>query len=93
MCALCCQERLFDKTMNSIKEVAARGAETLAVITENCPNPGEECDHIITIPSTHPLIMPSLEVIPLQLLSYYIALSRKCDIDKPRNLAKSVTVE
>ena len=93
VCALCCQERLFDKTMNSIKEVAARGAETLAVITEECPNPGDECDHIITIPSTHPLVMPSLEVIPLQLLSYYIALSRKCDIDKPRNLAKSVTVE
>lgn len=93
VCALCCCERLFDKTMNSIKEVSARGAETLAIITDECPNPGKECDHIIKIPSTHPLIMPSLEVIPMQLLGYYIALARKCDIDKPRNLAKSVTVE
>lgn len=93
VCALCCCERLFDKTMNSIKEVAARGAETLAIITDECPDPGDECDHIITIPSTNELIMPSLEVIPMQLLGYYIALARKCDIDKPRNLAKSVTVE
>ena len=93
VCALCCCERLFDKTMNSIKEVAARGAETLAVITENSPNPGDECDFKLVIPSTHELVMPSLEVIPMQLLGYYIALARRCDIDKPRNLAKSVTVE
>ena len=93
VCALCCCERLFDKTMNSIKEVAARGAETLAIITENSPNPGEECDFKLVIPSTHELVMPSLEVIPMQLLGYYIAHARRCDIDKPRNLAKSVTVE
>lgn len=93
VCALCACERLFDKTMNSIKEVAARGAETLAVITDRSPDVSMECDHAIRIPSTHPLIMPSLEVIPMQLLGYYIALARKCDIDKPRNLAKSVTVE
>ncbi len=93
VCALCACERLFDKTMNSIKEVAARGAETLAVVTDRSPDVSKECDHAIRIPSTHPLIMPSLEVIPMQLLGYYIALARKCDIDKPRNLAKSVTVE
>lgn len=91
--ALCCCDRLFEKTVSNIKEVAARGAETLAIISDSCPNVKLECDHKIHIPSTHPLIMPSLEVIPLQLLGYYIALARKCSIDKPRNLAKSVTVE
>lgn len=91
--ALCCCDRLFEKTVSNIKEVAARGAETLAVISDSSPNVSLECDHIIHIPSTHPLIMPSLEVIPMQLLGYYIALARKCNIDKPRNLAKSVTVE
>ena len=52
-----------------------------------------DVDHLIYIPKTNDLLMPSLEVVPMQLLGYYIALARKCDIDKPRNLAKSVTVE
>ena len=50
-------------------------------------------DHVIAVPDTHPLLLPSLEVVPMQLLAYYVALQRGCDIDKPRNLAKSVTVE
>ena len=91
--ALACNERLIAKTMSNIKEVKARGAEVLLLTCEDYGIHSDEVDHTITIPSTHELLTPSLEVVPLQLLGYYIAKARKCDIDKPRNLAKSVTVE
>lgn len=91
--ALCCCERLVEKTISNAKEVMARGAEVLCITTEDNKSCASICDHTIYIPKTHPLLMPSLEVIPLQLLGYYTAKSRKCDIDQPRNLAKSVTVE
>ena len=68
---------------------AALSAEEAASEAEVLP----EADHVIYIPKTNDLLMPSLEVVPMQLLGYYIALARHCDIDKPRNLAKSVTVE
>lgn len=91
--ALCCCERLVDKTVSNAKEVIARGAQVFAVANEGNESVGNICDHAIYLPKTYPLFMPSVEVVPLQLLGYYTAKARKCDIDKPRNLAKSVTVE
>ena len=85
---------LFEKTMSNIVEVKARGAEVLAVTTESFhANMKKIADGTIVVPDTHPILQPSLGVVPLQLFAYYVALQRGCDIDKPRNLAKSVTVE
>ena len=92
--ALGTYEPLFDKAMSNVVEVKARGAEVLALATEPLK---EKMDHtadsVIAVPETHPVVQPSLGVVPLQLFAYYVALQRGCDIDKPRNLAKSVTVE
>ena len=85
---------LFDKAMSNVVEVKARGADVLALATES--HRGEMAktvENVITIPDTAQMLLPSLGVVPLQMLAYYIALQRGCDIDKPRNLAKSVTVE
>jgi glucosamine--fructose-6-phosphate aminotransferase (isomerizing) len=85
---------LFDKTMANIKEVKARGADVLCVTLEDLQEQAEKvADNVISVPAIHPMLQPSLSIIPLQLFSYYVALSRGCDVDKPRNLAKSVTVE
>ena len=85
---------LFDKAMSNVVEVKARGAEVLAVTTERFRERMEKtADSTVAVPDTHPVLQPSLGVIPLQLFAYYMALQRGCDIDKPRNLAKSVTVE
>ena len=85
---------LFDKAMSNVVEVKARGAEVLALTTEAFRSKMEKnADAIIAVPEVHPVLQPSLGVVPLQLFSYYVALQRGCDIDKPRNLAKSVTVE
>ena len=87
-------DALFDKTMANIKEVKARGADVLCVTVEDMePNAAQVADNIITVPRVHPMLQPSLSILPLQLFSYYMALARGCDVDKPRNLAKSVTVE
>ena len=85
---------LFDKAMSNVVEVKARGAEVLALTTEDFREKMENvADATLTVPMTHTVVQPSLGVVPLQLFSYYVALQRGCDIDKPRNLAKSVTVE
>ena len=85
---------LFDKAMSNVVEVKARGAEVLAVTTETFRERMEKtADATAAVPDTHPVLQPSLGVVPLQLFAYYVALQRGCDIDKPRNLAKSVTVE
>ena len=85
---------LFDKFISNVVEVKARGAEVMALTTEDFREKmGKTADAVVTVPNTHPILQPYLGVVPLQLLSYYIALERGCDIDKPRNLAKSVTVE
>ena len=85
---------LFDKAMSNVVEVKARGAEVLAVTTETFKEKMEKtADSTIVVPDTHPILQPSLGVVPLQRFAYYVALQRGCDIDKPRNLAKSVTVE
>ena len=87
-------DALFDKTMSNIKEVRARGAEVLGVTTEKYATEIKKTvSTVITVPETHPMLQPSLTIIPLQTFAYYVALLRGCDVDKPRNLAKSVTVE
>ena len=90
--ALATGSELFDKTVSNVKEVKARGAVVMGVTTEN-EDMSDVADHIISLPATSELLMPSLTVIPLQLFSYYVASNKGCDIDKPKNLAKSVTVE
>ena len=85
---------LFDKAMSNVVEVKARGAEVLALTTDGFRARMEHtADSVLTVPETHPVLQPSLGVVPMQLFAYYVALQRGCDIDKPRNLAKSVTVE
>ena len=92
--ALATIRELFDKTMANIKEVKARGADVLCVTLEELQEEAEKvADNVISVPAVHPMLQPSLSIIPLQLFSYYVALGRGCDVDKPRNLAKSVTVE
>ena len=92
--ALGTHSALFDKAMSNVVEVKARGAEVLAVTSEPFREKMEKVAHsTIVVPQTHPILQPSLGIVPLQLFAYYVALQRGCDIDKPRNLAKSVTVE
>ena len=83
----------YEKTLSNIKEVAARSGKLIAIATEGDHEIAEHVDHVITIPHTAELLAPILEVVPLQLLAYHIAVRRGCDVDQPRNLAKSVTVE
>lgn len=92
--ALALFEPLAEKTRSNIVEVRSRGAEVIAITTENTADliAGQTSEMFI-LPKTHSLLQPVLGVIPLQLFAYYVALNRGCDIDKPRNLAKSVTVE
>ena len=92
--ALCTYAPLFDKAVSNIVEVQARGADVIALTTEGKQRQmGKTVENVLTVPDTHLILQPSLGVIPLQLFAYYVALQRGCDIDKPRNLAKSVTVE
>lgn len=92
--AVATYERLVEKTLSNALEVKARGAHVMGITKESLKDKlGSAIDEIITIPDTHDVLLPSLAVLPLQLFAYYIALYRGCDIDKPRNLAKSVTVE
>ena len=91
--ALATNDKLFDKMVSNIKEVKARGAVVLSVTTEEHKEINSISDFNICIPKVSEMMSPSLSVVPLQLFAYYIALFKGCDIDKPRNLAKSVTVE
>ena len=92
--ALASYEKLFEKTMSNVVEVKSRGADVLGLTTRSrAAAMAKTVDHVIPVPDTHPLLLPSLDVVPMQLFAYYVALQRGCDIDKPRNLAKSVTVE
>ncbi|WP_151076165.1 glutamine--fructose-6-phosphate transaminase (isomerizing) [Flintibacter sp. KGMB00164] len=92
--ALAGWNELFEKLMSNVKEVKARGADVIGIACENHKEALESLvDSAMTIPEVNPMFLPSLEVIPMQLFAYYVALMRGCDIDKPRNLAKSVTVE
>ena len=84
---------LFNKVISSMQEIKARKGLIIAIAPENVELPEGLADDVITIPNCHDAVSPILATIPAQLLSYYIALARGCDVDKPRNLAKSVTVE
>ncbi len=83
----------YEKVLSNVEEVRARGGRVIAIATEGDSHLEQKCDQVIHVPDTHPLLTPLLSVIPLQLLAYYIAVQRGCDVDQPRNLAKSVTVE
>ena len=87
------QDAVYQKIVSNVQEVKARRGRVVAVVTEGDKEIAELADYIITIPRTLDPLTPVLSVIPLQLLAYYIAVRRGCDVDKPRNLAKSVTVE
>lgn len=91
--AVATQSDLLEKTLGNIKEVKARGAKVIALVGENHTAADEFADDIIRVPEISNFLMPSLTVVPLQIFAYYMALGRGCDVDKPRNLAKSVTVE
>lgn len=91
--ALASGRELFDKTISNVKEVKARGAVVMGLTTTEHEHMSDVADYVIQIPAANEILLPSLTVIPLQLFGYYVASLKGCDIDKPRNLAKSVTVE
>jgi glucosamine--fructose-6-phosphate aminotransferase (isomerizing) len=83
----------YEKIISNIQEVKARNGRLIAIVTEGDTAVREMADYVIEIPETEEMLVPFLSVVPLQLLSYHIALMRGCNVDQPRNLAKSVTVE
>ncbi len=85
--------RLYQKTLGTIKEVKARDGQVISLVTPSDTEARDASDFHIEVPSTKDLLLPVLEAVPLQLLAYFIAVRRGCDVDQPRNLAKSVTVE
>lgn len=91
--ALISQDNLVEKTMSNIKEVKARGAVVIAICKENLQEACQECDEQVLLPDVNPILAPIAAVVPLQVFAYYMAVFRGADVDKPRNLAKSVTVE
>ena len=91
--AVATQDALYEKLVSNVKEVKARGAYVVAIVKEGCMDVEEIADEVIYIPATDDLFTSTLTVVPMQLLAYYMAVERGCDVDKPRNLAKSVTVE
>ncbi|HXL10997.1 MAG TPA: SIS domain-containing protein, partial [Gemmatimonadales bacterium] len=87
------KDAVYQKVVSNVEEVKARGGRVLAVVTEGDSGLSKLADHKIEVPETLDLLTPVLTVLPLQLLAYYIAVRRGCNVDQPRNLAKSVTVE
>jgi glucosamine--fructose-6-phosphate aminotransferase (isomerizing) len=84
---------IFDKVMSNLQEIKARGGPVIAVVSEGEDEVACVADEVIEVPEVPEYLQPLVTVVPLQLLAYHIALLRGCDVDKPRNLAKSVTVE
>lgn len=91
--ALVPRDELYDKMLSNVNEVKARRGSVIAVATEGDEHIYEKADDVIWVPKASANITPILNAIPMQLLAYYIAVERGCDVDQPRNLAKSVTVE
>ncbi len=90
---LCTHDSTYEKIKGNVQEVKARSGRVLAIVTDGDTEIAEMADHVITVPPTLDILSPLLNVIPLQLLAYHIAVLRECNVDQPRNLAKSVTVE
>ena len=91
--AVATQTALYEKTISNMKEVKARGAKILLICKESAPSANDAADFVLKLPDFDDLFMPLLSIVPLQLFAYYTSVLRGCDVDKPRNLAKSVTVE
>ncbi len=91
--AVATQSQLYEKTISNIKEVNARGAKVLLICKEGAEVGGDVTDFLLRVPAYDDIFMPLVTIVPLQLFAYYTAVLRGCDVDKPRNLAKSVTVE
>jgi glucosamine--fructose-6-phosphate aminotransferase (isomerizing) len=91
--AIAVDGKVFEKTLSNIEEARARGAQVLAVVTEGQKGLDGKAEAVLTVPPIEELLSPLLAIIPLQLLAYHLAVKRGCDVDQPRNLAKSVTVE
>ena len=87
------QDSSYEKVVSNIQEVKARKGKVIAVVTEGDTQVKAMADHVIEIPAVDEAFVPLVAVVPLQLLSYHIAVMRGCNVDQPRNLAKSVTVE
>ena len=87
------QDDVYEKMISNIEEVKARGAPVLAIATEGDSAVRESADDVLYVPKTHPMLQPILSVMPLQLLAYYVGVAKGYNVDRPRNLAKSVTVE
>jgi len=87
------QPQLVEKMISNIREVKARGAVILGILTPACARAAEVCDLVIELPQIDPLLAPVVAVTPTQLFAYYMTVNKGFDVDKPRNLAKSVTVE
>ena len=93
MIALATQKNVYEKTISNAKETKSRGAKVLLFTTQDAVVPDGVADYVVRLDDYDDLLMPLQLIVPLQLFAYYVALQRGCDIDKPRNLAKSVTVE
>jgi glucosamine--fructose-6-phosphate aminotransferase (isomerizing) len=87
------KDDVYTKVLSNMQEVRARGGRIIAITSEGNGNLRHVADHQLCVPASPPLLSPVLTVLPLQLLAYHIAVLRGCDVDRPRNLAKSVTVE
>ena len=90
---ICLRDHVYEKMVSSVQEARAREGQVIAIASEGDTAIASKADAVITVPETDPRLAPILTTLPLQLLSYYIAVRRGCDVDQPRNLAKSVTVE
>jgi glucosamine--fructose-6-phosphate aminotransferase (isomerizing) len=90
---ICTRDAAYEKVMNNMMEVRARKGHIIAIATEGDEDVRTRADHVLYVPRTLPPLQPLLSVVPLQLLAYHMAVLRGCDVDQPRNLAKSVTVE
>ncbi len=91
--AIALKDAVYEKMISQIEQAKARRGVVIAIATEGDQFIATKADHVLYVPEVSPLLSPLLSVIPLQLLAYYIAVERGCDVDQPRNLAKSVTVE
>ena len=84
---------LFEKMLSNVNEVGARGGHVLAITTEDAHSLNGAADDVVTVPASSPMLSPIIMALPMQLLAYHVGVRRGCDVDQPRNLAKSVTVE